>query len=292
MSTYLIKCHVCNDVFEHEANFIANVMREELPDGRTALLVTCNLRGRVHDSATVRASWRRLNGEALARVGDRFTDSDMRVREVTEVTPDGHVARSRVLPGEVSAWEAALMAGTPEWTEPNPHVHCSMGSSEPCPTGEHVNPYPYRESDLERVDVDPAPSKAVKRPFVPTNLLAGTEVQVTGWRGFSSEHRVEYVTRDGGYWESRWCDERDLEPLPGANDDMEGEAVAKAWIAVDTEIGTTVITYPSVEEANFAYVYGRDAGMSLMIHTHTEDSDCGTFCQHSKSTEYDRMNNA
>lgn len=43
---------------------------------------------------------------------------------------------------------------TPEWEsdmrpagELNPHYHCSASSADPCPTGEHVNPYPHRDVD-------------------------------------------------------------------------------------------------------------------------------------------------
>jgi hypothetical protein len=38
-------------------------------------------------------------------------------------------------------WVEALMAEVPA-VEPNPHYHCDTQSTEPCPTGEHRNPFP------------------------------------------------------------------------------------------------------------------------------------------------------
>lgn len=39
-------------------------------------------------------------------------------------------------------------------------------------------------------------------------------IQLTGWHGFNSCDRVEYLIADGGYWESKWCNKSELLPLP------------------------------------------------------------------------------
>lgn len=74
--------------------------------------------------------------------------------------------------------------------------------------------------------------------FKPTHRLNGLPIQLTGWT--DGGERVEYVTENGAYWESRWCLEADLEPLVPVEPEPEeagsalGEGALKLALAFAT----------------------------------------------------------